>query len=141
MRKIDDTNLLITYWDGKSFFSLDFSLHEEKDKNQKKPYGLTTKQRNKQYSNSKQREKNSCCTIREKELTVDKISMAIAMAKRGFKQKLDVNYLLMNSWFFCEAFLNAALELGTNIIAWQKWANPNTTTRVRIIQQKSWCNL
>jgi len=110
--------LFLGYWDGKSFFSLDFSLHKEKGKNQKKPYGLTAKQRNKQYS--KQREKNSCGAIREKELVVDKISMAIAMVKRGFKQKLDVNYLLMDSWFFCEAFLNAALELGTNIIAMAK---------------------
>lgn len=32
------------YHDGKSFFSLDFSLHGEKGKNQKKPYGLTASQ-------------------------------------------------------------------------------------------------
>jgi hypothetical protein len=32
--------LFMGYHDGKSFFSLDFSLHGEKGKNQNKPYGL-----------------------------------------------------------------------------------------------------
>ncbi len=36
--------LFMGYHDGRSFFSLDFSLHGEKGKNKKKPYGLTPSQ-------------------------------------------------------------------------------------------------
>ena len=42
--------LFMGYHDGKSFFSLDFSLHGEKGKNQNKPYGLTPVQSKKRYS-------------------------------------------------------------------------------------------
>ena len=42
--------LFMGYHDGKSFFSLDFSLHGEKGKNQNKPYGLTPAQSKKRYS-------------------------------------------------------------------------------------------
>ena len=87
--------LFLGYWDWKSFFSLDFSMHKEKDKNQKKPYGLSTKQRNKQYS--KKREKNSFGSIREKELNTDKISMAINMIKQSITQRFKLGYLLMDS--------------------------------------------
>lgn len=112
--------LFLGYWDGKSFFSLDFSLHKEKGKNKKKTYGLTTKQRKRQFT--KQREKNCCGNIREKELVNDKISMAITMVKQSFRQGCEINYILMDSWFFCEAFMNAALELKTNIVAMAKMA-------------------
>ncbi len=112
--------LFLGYWDGKSFFSLDFSLHKEKGKNKKKAYGLTAKQRKKQFS--KQREKNSNGYVREKELTMNKISMTITMVKRSFKQGLKADYLLMDSWFFCEAILNTALELKIDILAMAKMA-------------------
>ncbi len=35
--------LFMGYHDGKSFFALDFSLHGERVKNEKKPYGMTKK--------------------------------------------------------------------------------------------------
>ncbi len=38
------------YYDGKSFFSLDFSLHEQKEKNKNKSYGLTHKQIKERYN-------------------------------------------------------------------------------------------
>lgn len=41
--------LFMGYHDGKSLFSLDFSLHGEKGKNQNKPYGFTPAQIKKRY--------------------------------------------------------------------------------------------
>jgi len=49
--------------DGKSFFALDFSLHGEKGKNEKKPYGLSSKEIKKRYS--KKRDKDSSGHKRE----------------------------------------------------------------------------
>jgi hypothetical protein len=105
--------LFLGYWDGKSFFSLDFSLHKERGKNEKTPYGLNAKQRKAQYAKS--RNKSSAGYSREKELTDDKISTAIAMIKRAIKQKVEVQYVLMDSWFFCESILKCVLLLKSNM--------------------------
>jgi len=105
--------LFMGYWDGKSFFSLDFSLHKEKGKDKKKPFGLTAKQKKKQFS--KKREKGSCGYRREEELVKDKISTAISFAKKTVGQGIQVDYLLMDSWFFCEAFLKMVASLKTKI--------------------------
>ena len=75
--------LFLAYWDGKSLFSLDFSLHKEKGKNKKKPYGLTAKQKKKQFT--KYRPKDSEGYKREKELVTDKISAAIAMVRKAIR--------------------------------------------------------
>lgn len=105
--------LFLGYWDGKSFFSLDFSLHKEKGKNVKTPYGLNAKQRKAQYS--KKRDKSSAGFSREQELSNNKITTAISMIKRAAKQKLEVQYVLMDSWFFCEAMVKSVLSLKTNV--------------------------
>lgn len=105
--------LFLGYWDGKSFFSLDFSLHKERGKNEKTPYGLNAKQQKAQYS--KKRDKNSAGFSREKELTNDKISTAISMIKRAVNQRMDVQYILMDSWFFCESMVKSVLSLKGNI--------------------------
>jgi len=112
--------LFLGVWDGKSFFSLDFSLHKEKGKNKKKPFGLTAKQRKKQFS--KKREKGSCGARREKELQSDKITMAIEMVKKAVGKGVKADYLLMDSWFFCEAILTSTLSLGISIVAMAKMA-------------------
>jgi hypothetical protein len=119
--------LFLGYWDGKSFFSLDFSLHKEKGKNKKTPYGLTAKRKKAQYT--KKREKGSAGFIREKELTKDKISTALSMIKRVMKQKLDVQYVLMDSWFFCESILKEILSLthGIHIVGMIKMAKAKYT--------------
>ncbi len=114
--------LFLGYWDGKSFFSLDFSLHKEKGKNKKKPFGLAPKQKKKQFS--KKREKGSCGNRREQELIKDKISTAILLVKKAINQNIKIDYLLMDSWFFCEAFLKmgSLLKAKINIIAMVKMA-------------------
>jgi len=110
--------LFLGLWDGKSFFALDFSLHKEKGKDKKKLFGLTAKQRKKQFT--KKREKGSYGAMREKELLNDKISMAITMIKKAKSNGIKADYVLMDSWFFCEAILTSVLSLGSNIIAMAK---------------------
>lgn len=123
--------LFLGYWDGKSFFSLDFSLHKEKGKNKKRPYGLSPKQKKKQFS--KKREKGSYGNLREQELVKDKISTAITMVKTAIKHKIRVDYLLMDSWFFCEAFLKmvSSLETKINIVAMVKMAKAKYTYKAK----------
>ena len=114
--------LFLGYWDGKSFFSIDFSLHKERGKNKKKPFGLTAKQKKRQYS--KKRIKNTFGNKREQDLTKDKITTAIRMIKRAVNRKLKVDYLLMDSWFFCEAFLKLATSLKIDIVGMAKMGKP-----------------
>ncbi|MCT4601390.1 MAG: transposase [Marinifilum sp.] len=112
--------LFLGLWDGKSFFTLDFSLHKEKGRNKKKPFGLSVKQRKKQFS--KKREKGSCGAKRENELQSDKITMATEMVKKAVGKGVKADYLLMDSWFFCQAILNSALSLGIDVVAMAKMA-------------------
>lgn len=117
--------LFLAYWDGKSLFSLDFSLHKEKGGNKKKPFGLTSKQKKKQFT--KKRPNNTPGKKREKELVMDKISTAINMVKKAVKQNIKVDYLLMDSWFFCEKFLKFATSLKgkVDIVGMVKMAKAN----------------
>lgn len=91
--------LFMGYHDGKSFFSIDFSLHGEKGKNQKKPYGLTNKQLKDRYS--KHRSKNSASQQRKEEYFKTKISQMIQMIKSAITQGLRFEYVLVDSWFTC----------------------------------------
>jgi hypothetical protein len=105
--------LFLGYWDSKSFFALDFSLHKERGKNKKKPFGLSPKQLSKQYSMP--REDGTPGRDREKELVQDKISMAIQMVKKAVSGKLQVDYVLMDSWFFCNAFVQFLKKLSPKV--------------------------
>lgn len=97
--------LVLGYYDGKSFIPLDFSLHREKGKNQKKPYGLKKQELRNQYS--KQRDKSQPGFKRKKELDTTKLSQAISMIKRALKHGFKVDYVLCDSWFCCEALIKA----------------------------------
>ncbi len=105
--------LFLGYWDGKSFFGLDFSLHKEKGKNQKKPYGLKPGQLAKQYK--KKRDFYSDGYSREQELKLNKIDNAILMIRRALDKKIKVDYVLMDSWFVCERILKFIKGLRQNI--------------------------
>jgi hypothetical protein len=85
--------------DGKSFFALDFSLHGEKGKNEKKPYGLSSKEIKKRYS--KKRDKDSSGHKREEEYYTSKISNMINMIREAIKQGIGFDYVLVDSWFTC----------------------------------------
>jgi len=101
--------LLMGYWDGVSFIPLDFSYHREKGKNTEKPFGLKKKELKKQYK--KKRKADSFNYERAAEADVSKIDMAIKMFKRAIHQGFKVDYVLMDSWFTCEAFINAVLSI------------------------------
>jgi predicted nucleic acid-binding Zn finger protein len=95
--------LALAYWDGCSCMAVDFSLHREKGKNSEKPYGLKKKELKKQAN--KNRQKGQPGYARAKEADISKIDIAVNMVKRAFSQGLQVDYLLMDSWFTCWAFI------------------------------------
>jgi len=97
--------LAMGYWDGTSFIPLDFSLHREKGSNKNKPFGLKKKEYKKQFR--KKREKGSYTAVRAKEADTSKIESALKMFWYAVSQGLMIDYVLMDSWFTCDAFIKA----------------------------------
>jgi len=97
--------LAMGYWDGVSFIPLDFSLHRERGRNSEKPFGLKKKEYKKQYR--KKREKGFHSWDRAMESDITKIESALKMFWRAISQGVKVDYVLMDSWFTCEAFVKA----------------------------------
>jgi hypothetical protein len=97
--------LAMGYWDGVSFIPLDFSLHRERGKNADKPFGLKKREYKKQYR--KRREQGTHSWDRAREADASKIDSALRMFWRAISQGIKVDYLLMDSWFTCEAFIRA----------------------------------
>lgn len=91
--------LFMGYHDGKSFFSLDFSLHGEKGKNQNKPYGLTPAQAKKRYS--KKRDKTCKGSERTNDYSLSKIDSMMNMIRLAITKGIRFDYLLVDSWFTC----------------------------------------
>lgn len=91
--------LVLGFWDGKSFLGLDSSLHREKGKNTKRPYGMTAKERKSQYQ--KTRDAKSFGKKRARELDQSKVYCAIRMIKRAVKNGFDASYVLCDTWFMC----------------------------------------
>ncbi len=96
--------LFMGYHDGKSFFSLDFSLHGEKGKNQNKPYGLTPSQSKKRYN--KKRDKSSNGNDRVNEYFLSKIESMISMIRFAIAKGVRFDYVLTDSWFTCFEMIN-----------------------------------
>jgi predicted nucleic acid-binding Zn finger protein len=101
--------LLMGYWDGVSFVPLDFSMHREGGKNKDKPFGFTKKELKKQHKTKRQ--SGSFSDERVREADMSKIDCAIKMFRRAISQGFMVDYVLMDSWFTCEAFINAVLSV------------------------------
>jgi len=101
--------LLMGYWDGTSFIPVDFSLHREKGRNKEKPFGLKKKELKKQYR--KKRAAGTHSYERSKEADTGKIESALKMFSRAIAQGFKVDYLLMDSWFTCDAFIDAVLNV------------------------------
>jgi predicted nucleic acid-binding Zn finger protein len=101
--------LVMGYWDGGVFLPLDFSLHREKGSNKNKPYGLKRKEYRKQYK--KKRENGTHSWDRSRETDMSKIESAMKMFWRAISQGVKVDYLLMDSWFTCEAFITAVRKV------------------------------
>ena len=101
--------LLMGYWDGTSLIPLDFSLHREVGQNKEKPFGLKKKELKKQYN--KKRERGSPSIERAEEADTSKIDCAIKMFRRAISMGFKVDYVLIDSWFTCDAFVNAVLSV------------------------------
>ena len=106
--------LAMGYWDGTSFLPLDFSLHREKGKNADKPFGLKKKEYRKQYR--KKREKGTHAWDRAKEADSTKIDSAVKMFWRAISKGIKVDYLLMDSWFTCDAFIRAVRKVKSQTV-------------------------
>lgn len=91
--------LFVGYYDGKSFFALDFSLHGELGKNEKRPYGMSLKEIKKRFI--KKRDKQTAGSNREKEFYLTKIQSMIQMIRRAIQQGIRFDYVLVDSWFTC----------------------------------------
>lgn len=118
--------LLLGYWDGKSFIPLDFSLHREKGNNKKKPWGMTKRQKQQQYS--KKSEKGTAGANRKNELDTSKIKQAIKQIRRAVWHGFMTDYVLADSWFFCLELIKCVRKLkkGTiNLIAMAKMGKAN----------------
>jgi len=92
--------LVLGYWDGTSFIPADFSVHRERGKDKKRPFGLRLKDFRRQFA--KTRPDWSPGKTRIAELDTDKISAAIKMLKRAGKHGIVADYLLVDSWFVCD---------------------------------------
>jgi hypothetical protein len=106
---LDFKLLLMGYWDVTSLVPLDFSLHREPGKNKEKPFGLKKKELKKQYN--KKRKKDSPSNERAEKADMSKIDCAIKMFKRAISMGFIVDYVLMDSWFTCDVFVNAVLSV------------------------------
>ena len=92
---------LVCVWsDGRSQQVLDFSMHGEKGKKENKEQGLTKKQRECRYTNSK-RDPKSHGAKRMEEYFRSKGERLIEMVKKAIKSKIGFEYLLVDSWFTC----------------------------------------
>ncbi len=76
--------LFLCRTDGKTQTVLDFSLHGEEGSRPEKPFGMTKKQRAKQYS--KVRQESEAVNKRIGEYTQSKIQKAIEMVKHAIRE-------------------------------------------------------
>jgi predicted nucleic acid-binding Zn finger protein len=112
--------LVMLYWDGISSIPLDFSIHREKGKKEHRPYGMSKKELRRQYS--KKRTKASDSFKRINELDTNKIVMMLRMFFSAVYRGLKIDYVLVDSWFTCEALINAVISQGIHLIGMYKIA-------------------
>jgi hypothetical protein len=112
--------LVAMYWDGKQSIPIDFSIHNEKGKNESRPYGMSKSDKRKQYN--KKRIKESEGSSRIKELDTSKIKMMLRMLYSAIYRCLQVDYVLVDSWFNCDALIKTVRSEGIHLIGMYKIA-------------------
>ena len=112
--------LIMLYWDGKSSIPLDFSIHREKGKRASHPYGMRSKELRRQFSKKRVKELESSRRIRE--LDCDKITMMMKMFYLAVYRCLKIDYVLVHSWFTCDALIKAVIRRGIHLIGMYKIA-------------------
>lgn len=101
--------LVAGYWNGCLFIPVDFSFHRENKENKIKKYGLSKKE----YKQQKKTERDNKLPVfkRFKELNVKKSEMVVEMFKRITKRKIDVEYILLDSWFTSMSLIKKLLKV------------------------------
>jgi hypothetical protein len=112
--------LVAGYWDGSVFIPIDFSFHREYKDNKKK-YGLTKKE----YKKQKKTKRNSKHPVakRYKELNEKKTDVLVQMFKRITQRKIEVHYILFDSWFTSISLITKLLKVNSlvNVIGMYKY--------------------
>ena len=101
--------LFMGWCDGKSFLAMDFSVHREKGKNEKTPFGLKPHQLKKQYK--KNRPANSAGAKRVQEADQKKTDTGMSMIRRALRLKIPFGYVLVDSWFMSGKMIRFILSL------------------------------
>ena len=105
--------LVAGYWNGSVFIPVDFSFHRESKDNKVKKYGLSKKEY-KQQKHTK-REKNLPVSKRFNELNRKKSAMVVDMFKRINKRKIEVEYILLDSWFTSMSLIKNLLKVKNDV--------------------------
>jgi len=115
--------LVLGYFDGKSFLPVNFTFHREKGKNfHNKPFGLTKTDYKNQFKRI--RAPKSPQSKNKNRLNQDKMTSTVRMIKAALKH-LEVDYLLMDSWFTSKQFIDLAHQHKVNLIGMVKMGKMN----------------
>jgi hypothetical protein len=106
--------LVMGFYNGTSLLPVNFSLHREKGKNQKKLFGLKKIEYNAQYN--KRRDNKSHGANRKKELDIKKTDSVIEMIKYAVKNGLIAQYVLTDSWFTSWKLVKIAIDSNMKFI-------------------------
>ena len=113
--------LVCLFFDGISSIPVDFSFHRENGNKKSNQYGLKKKDLENQFT--KEREEEQPSTHRKIELDEKKTTMVFEMIKAAFKAGFKAEYILTDSWFFCQELLNLVVKKGMNLISGVKMGN------------------
>jgi len=133
--------LVAGYWDSNVFIPVDFSFHREYKNNEKKKYGLSKKEFKRQ-KRTKRVSKHPV-TKRFKELDAKKTDVLVQMFKRIKQRKIEVDYILFDSWFTSTSLISKLLNVGkVNVIGMYKYNSKikigdTIKTRNQLRKQKS----
>lgn len=105
--------LVAGYWNGSVFIPVDFSFHRENKDNKSKKYGLTKKEFKKQKKTKRDNELPA--SKRFKELNFKKTDMVVQMFKRINQRKIEVDYILFDSWFSTMGLIKKLLRVNKNV--------------------------
>lgn len=110
--------------DGVTTIPVDFSIHREKG--EKGDYGLTQKERRKQFH--KKREAASPAAKRLKEAECNKLDVALEMIARAWKLRIRPGYVLADSWYLSEKLLRGIIDIGKGALHFLGMAKMGNTT-------------
>jgi hypothetical protein len=103
------SHLVLSYFDGKSLFPLDFSIHTTSHR----PTG----------SFSKPMDKRTIAYRRRKEAFRKKTDLLIEMVQRAWNHGIDASFVLFDSWFASPKVIRAIYGIGYEVICQLKRNN------------------